>query len=684
MSQFLMDFFFLITFVVFILLFIRIKDRTFSKNKDSYYYALFGMFVLFLVAALRMADHQNMLTEIPVLNEAAYNELIQAIGIFAGLALMIAGISIWVPVRRKNEEDLKSRLRRYSVIPKIESEIYNAPSVNKLFDIAPALICNEFDFYSSAVFRMYHKSNQLVCTNCYCQDEEKRKSFSKMNLKMGRSAYTFAEIRDSLGADFYLTIDIQKTARAAIFFWFPEKRTLNTDDKIMLERITRAISNRINEQLLTGKLDYYERTARYLGKIKEIVGRRLDMENIVRELHTLFKAAFHNEYISLAVMDKSRGSYRRYTVGNDNRILLEDGARIPIKSTHIDKIIKTKRSYLFDDISTVDDENFDPLFSGCDQRSMISAPIINYGRVIGVLTIGHSRASRFMNSDLQRIEQMAQATAPAIEAEISRRTVFERDRYLAASVAFGKTLESCADIDSVMQAAAKVLSENIGTTMVRLTSVDESRSTLITRALKTIRPLSYINDDKVNLSDEITPRHKKVLNTNKLLLVNQNDPDSIMKHNEAQLLAFEGIRSVLIVPIMLNNFTFGMITLGEMRDWERFSYDSATIMFCQDIASKVGDSIKMYRLSQALRRSEDEAIAIKKNRINESEVLRQLQTPLSNIRGSIDMLRIKHIGGRALPRKLLDTMDNSTREITRLMTGGGKIVEEKENDLVEV
>ena len=106
--------------------------------------------------------------------------------------------------------------------------------------------------------------------------------------------------------------------------------------------------------------------------------------------------------MSLAIRDKYRGNYKRYTTGVDRRMLLEDGSHLPIKGTQLDIVVASRKSLLIDDITPFPESNADSLFVSCNQKCMMAVPIINYGRITGVLTLGHMQAGFFNRLDLKR------------------------------------------------------------------------------------------------------------------------------------------------------------------------------------------------------------------------------------------------------------------------------------------
>jgi hypothetical protein len=172
MSLFILDLFFAMVFVLIFIFLLRIKDRAFVNNRESLRYTMSGIFFLFLTSVFRLLEHQGLFAAIPFLSENIYRDLTEAIGIVTGIALMISGVSIWLPQKKKREKDNEKYVRRSTAVRHIESEILEVVDVNRLFTYVPELICKTFGFKCAALFRLNHKIQQFVCTNLYNPNPE--------------------------------------------------------------------------------------------------------------------------------------------------------------------------------------------------------------------------------------------------------------------------------------------------------------------------------------------------------------------------------------------------------------------------------------------------------------------------------------------------------------------------------
>jgi signal transduction histidine kinase len=165
----------------------------------------------------------------------------------------------------------------------------------------------------------------------------------------------------------------------------------------------------------------------------------------------------------------------------------------------------------------------------------------------------------------------------------------------------------------------------------------------------------------------MTPWHQMAIQENRPLLINQNDPETFMSDNEAGALVFEKMQSALIVPIVVNGITYGLITLGEMRNWDRFSYKPATITFCKEIAARIGDAVKIFSLSRVILNSKSGSRGDGSVKSFNADIRRELKSPLTNIRGSLDLLKLRGIGETDGAGKIIDTLEQSTNRMISLL-----------------
>jgi len=667
MTQFILDMFFTMVFVLLFIFLVRIKERTFIENRESYRYTTTGISVLFFVSLLRLLNHQGWFEAVPFLSESIYFDLSEAIGIITGIALMIAGVSIWLPVKRRTISQADNRAEKSQLVQEILFETIQTKEINNIFDRIPKLICQNFDFSGAAVYRLNHRKRHFLCTDLFDPDDSAKK-LDKLQFDTTNALTVLEDVNNVFGVTFPLLVEVKNNLQAVILFWREENIEVSADDRMALEKIERTLSFRIKTQYRRQKQIHIDDTLQYLRQMQTVTAMRKDIKSNLQNFHLLFNRALGAEYFSLAVLDRHRKNLRRYTIGMDRRVLLESGGCLPIENTQIESVLNERRSLLIQDISSGLTE-VDSLLASCGQRSLVALPIINYDRVIAVVTLGHPRVNYFKRRHQHRAEMMTAVMASAVEAEIGRRTVYERDRYFGAIAAFDSIIQNSTDMDMVLKAATDLLMENVGTTMVRISVLDKSRTDLHTRSLKSVRPFDDIKVEKTVISKEMTPWHMMAIEENRPLLINQNDPETVMNVNEAGALVFKNMQSALIVPIVVNGYTYGLITLGEMRNWDRFSYKPATMTFCREIATRIADAVKIFSFSRAILKERKENNPEYIYGPTEIDIRRELKSPLTNLKGSLDLLKLRGLGDTDEAGRIFNSLEESTNRMISVLNG---------------
>ena len=666
MSQLIMDLFFASIFILLLILLFKIRERAFTENRQSFQYVFYGIFGLGLVSIIQIAGHQNLFDTVPFLSEPIYRELIQTTGIVAGVAMLIAGASMWLPGKRTGQRNKTGQNELKVLIASIERALIHYRNVRRILPRAGSLLCRYLGFESYAIFKVRHRTNNLVCTDSYNLGEDETESLAGLSLKNEKISEKFTEIKKRYNFQYDLSFGIENSIKGAIFI--KGSRTVYDNDRICsaLDSIGQTISMKLTSEYTSLKETFYRDYWHYSRKLNNITARRKNLRSAMAEFYGVFKNAFGAEYLSLAIAYKTQKNIRRFTVGLNGNILMDGDDTPAINSSHLKHILKEKKNLLINNINSTC-ENVDILFAGCGQSSLLAVPVIREGDIIAVLTLGHTVPGHFKRRDLYLAEMLSYSLIPSVEPELSRRLIFERDKYLAAINTFDSLCGNTIELDTVLNEAAGLLIRNLKTTMVRISLLNRLRTEAETKAVMTLRPLRDFNSDRIILSGELTPWHNIVMNEARLLLINQDDPESRMSRSEMESAVFPGMRSALIVPVVVNGFVFGFITLGEMRGWDRYVYDAAAINFCKSIASKIAETFrteKLMRLIVRAPRAEDIKSA-EKDRL--SELRRRIKLPVTNLRGSLDLLKLSGIKYDDKSKKVLSGLEESAEQLTSLL-----------------
>lgn len=662
-SQFILDSLFTVIFVLLFGLLGRMREKIFSDNKASYNYARLGLATLALVSLIQSAHNQNIFKTIPFLSEPVYLELILVIGMVTGVTLMLAGISIWVPPRKTVRAEEANDKNRTAWLCRIIEETERYPDITQFIRKLPQMLCGRDGFKAAAIVRLNGRGNQII--GCEGMDENLKLRCEEVlgeNPKM--DAQTLIE---RLNPARVVELRTGKGVIGALILWDAEKGKGDEREEALLEVLGKRLVSGIELKRLRLQSQYDQESLEYLRQMRALVENRTELKNLIRGFYTLFNSAVGAEFFILSVPDKSAWDLRRYIAGINGNIL-QNGVTTTVRDRdYLEPLIRQRRSLVINDITKLPSEQVDILIASCGQKSIMAVPIVCNGRLTGIITLGHPQPGRFGFKEIERSEMLAAAMAPALEEEFLRMVSFDRDRFLNGIGSLCQVQESATDIDSFLAEAAPILFENVRTTMIRLSILNGKRDHLITKAIQTARPFPGIRNSKVALSQELIPWHYLVIRENRPLLINQQDGESRLDAAEAEGLAFREVQSAIIMPIAVNGLVYGIITMAEMRNWNRSPLDATALTFARAAAAVMAQGIKSTQLSRALLLPENEQDTGTPITSTTRDFFQELKTPLTRIQGSIDLLKLRGFEKTEDAQKILEAMEYSTNRLISLI-----------------
>ncbi len=669
MSKFVLDLFFASTFAVLLLILLRTRNKLFTENRSSFNYSVTGLLALFFVSIIQLSANQRLFGAVPFLSEPMYAEMVQIIGIISGITLLVAGASMWIPSRKKNKSADVEPNTAADIAWRIKLEVVRSKQPDFIFDELPVSIMQAFGFDGFAVLKYSSRSRKVYLAN----HSGIRPEYYDQIMKSIKSRKDQAEIFGCVcrlghpAAE--VPVRVQVRQAAGIYFWKTSIDKASESDQIALNRISEMVSSHFGAHFQKIKSEYYETSWRHYFQAVDILRGKGSLKGRMQLLSQLFHQAVGSEYFSLAVMLNGRENIRQYTCGLNGNTLL-DGHSNPIRqSAYFGQVIDSGAGIIVHDATKSELVSNESLIVECGQNSLIAIPLFSMGRTLGILTLGHKRAGYFNHRRLLRAEMLASALTPAVEKELGQAAVEGRERYLSALLTFDRDSENIQNVDQLLNRAAEIIEKSLSTTMVRIVTLGSDNISLSTKALHTVRPFDRGEVDSVNLSSKTTFWHHLAAHEQRPMLINQEDAETRMNKNEAGALVFDTVRSALIVPITINGLTFGLITLGEERNWQRYSYDAAAINFVREMAARLGMAVKLLKFSQAL--ITDRGVGrIAESTEGRKHLINRLKSPASTIRGSLDLLKRGEGLDADRSGRLMSMMDESTERIMALLNEG--------------
>jgi GAF domain-containing protein len=363
------------------------------------------------------------------------------------------------------------------------------------------------------------------------------------------------------------------------------------------------------------------------------------------------------DYVSLAATDRSGQNMKCISKGASGGVLLDKRTSIPTADTAVGKVVKSGEALIEEDLrspgASATDQNHvdDGLLKACGIRSSLTLPLWFKGSVCGALSLGHLRPGFYSPNDVKWLNPFSQQLALLIQ----QRRLLEKlkgEEHLSLLLSdWAHKLVHDQDIKAMLDKVASSLTQELPKSFVRISLLTRQRDHLATHALHQIREkgMNLRRMEKFPLRD--LPWHRLTLEAKRPMLVNQDDPESLMPNKEARLILDERIKSALLVPLIINGEAAGIISLGEMRNFERQPVTQRETTFVKHISSQLSLALKKGLLLRSNQRMKNELKEFQegKGKLDYtthpspfwSDLKFEVSNPLTMILGSAELLRLK-------------------------------------------
>ncbi len=165
---------------------------------------------------------------------------------------------------------------------------------------------------------------------------------------------------------------------------------------------------------------------------------------------------------------------------------------------------------------------------------------------------------------------------------------------LSASVAVSSELH----VDKILQILCEKIAASMKVTYCRIALLDKSGETMVVRAESTTREMNNWDEGVGNRIPLETARyHRQVVKDMKPLILRHDESlkngDS---HAEWEWALTSDTKSALLLPLVSKGEVLGVVTMGEMRRWERSPFTEKKIEFYQILMSQAAVAIENAQL----------------------------------------------------------------------------------------
>jgi GAF domain-containing protein/anti-sigma regulatory factor (Ser/Thr protein kinase) len=341
---------------------------------------------------------------------------------------------------------------------------------------------------------------------------------------------------------------------------------------------------------------------RHLQAISEAALAHLDFGELVDELLRRVTSILDTDTAAVLLLDEdARELVATAALGIEEEV--EQAVRVPLGAGFAGRVAAERRTVSVPNIDEY--QIYNPILREKGLRSLLGAPLLIQGRVIGVIHVGTLVPRAFTSDDAELLQAAADRVALAVdharlyEAEHSARMRAEE------AVEHLRRLESITEaalahlsLDDLLESLLERLRTMIGSDTVAVMLVDDNEHELVTRAavgldewLKERVSMTLGEGFSGRIASEARPA---------VLEDVQAEPDSITA------LKSSGIGALLGVPLVVGGRVTGVLTVGS---WQPRTFSDEEVSLLQLAADRMALAIEHARLFDLERSARAEAEA---------------------------------------------------------------------------
>ncbi len=659
MPQLYYDLLFCSIFVIILTILAGFRKTVFHKDRAAYHRIVIGLFFFTGFSLVQLAGHQGLFSGIAYLGDTAGRKLVEATGIVGGLIFILSGIGAWLPSLVRGREDRRKVNKRYFCLKMITDALDRGKDLNETYGLILNCLSSYLGIERCSAYKYSSRRDMLFLAGSAGFEPGQggqtdridiTQSELKAMLNRPRSTVTTKEMlpewSGSEKPNLVVPIVFENRVYGAYFCWTGDRFEIDDDFLDFMTVAGSLTGKHTHNHVIKVKHDYHHEQQTALTNLGEVCNQSSNVQEMIPGFFQTVRDLVEAEYLSVASLDNSGENMVRYTIGSSGRLLLEKGISRQTRGTDVFTVFEIGRPIIETEIRANDRSGEkDGLFLSCGMRSRLMCPVRSGKKVVGVLTLGQSQSGHFTRYHMNRIEGMTDLIAGVMQREQLNRSLEVKEENMLRLQLIQRQMLDGAATQSFFNDACEMLAKRMKCTVARISILDKNNNQMVSQACSTIRETGHELRENEPIPLSLLPWHRMTLDAQKLMLINQEDPESRMPPQESTSALVPNIKSAMLVPIMLNDEVGGIISIGESRNWNRRAFGATDLIFAKDMAAKCSLALRMKQLEVVADRSRDEVNRIALSYSDVTPELRtRMKSPLTSIIGAVELLRLKGTG----------------------------------------
>lgn len=665
-------------FLCALMLVARFKRQLSSESREGYRSISGGLVILTLMILSNVYSQMGIFDTLPFVSEPLFYQLIFWIGIITGLTFLISGVAHWLPSSHSYRRFDSTPVRRLEFIKKVAQLVGVERRLPVILSQTLQYMVEHFGFLKGAVYVYAQKRKTLIFisstgTGRIAETDIKRIVFEgDCDQKLDKndpafSASIIKEMPPSIPTP-GLALPLVVTGKLSGLFllWHDQKIAGNHNNNVDLKLAVDIIARKVELDKLCLAEAFQNRQQAWLQSFSKMVDSQQCIKDSLPQIAKWLKEKIPTELISMTIIYDGK-NLERLTVGTDGTLLAEKGLDLP-SDRFLEYLLKRNQPLVLKDVRYKTSVPIDKMIYNAGMRSLAAFLLVHGGTPAGCILIASPQANRFTPWEIELMENAIPLFENLAALEIYRARVSMREQRLERLVDFLSDCCRSAGLQELFQKATELLSQELKTSVVRISTYENGGTFLKSCALSVLRPIEGITPADGDMILSLMPNHEQVRGTGRLILINPQTIDRDIAEAEATQIATPDSKSALLVPVKVDEEVVAVISLAETRSWNRYQYSEIDILFASSIAKALSLTIQTAirgRAKTSVRLSQSRLFA---RHVNDSEVRSRIKSSLAGILGSVELIKSRQTSPDQDFERYLSIIDRSAQKISDYFT----------------
>lgn len=663
-------------FTFFLFSILKFKPGYFKYYPSSFKKISSGLFIFILVFVIKIAN--NFLSFGP----ESYLKASIWCGFVLGGGYVIWGFLHLFSTGVKSHSDFLHRMRQLVCVKAVSSIPRPAKSYEQILKEALNKLMDIMKYKMGVVFKPSFNSHEVVLVGYWGVPSErvrailslpKENSFYKEAV-MSREVVVYDEVNALPEYNSLFTEEDEINSFATVPLKFGDKilgviglydtnpKRFVYQEALFLSSLGKLLGVMVEQTLISERNKWRREYISVAEKVSRIFHTQKPIEKVIPKMAKLLRKVIDFDYLSLVRTDSSGENMHRISVGTSGNVLLSKECSLPTRGTAVLKTIESGKPLIQKEIEYGEyvEEN---LLKATGIRSRLILPLSRYG----ALTFGSLKTEQYLPKDAKWLSLIGSVLSNILLNYKMNEKIKKKDGLLLKFNEMTEEPLKEKETKKILSDIAGNITKQLPTSFCRISFIDKNKDSLNTLALERIRDQGIeLKEDKTHPLS-LLPWHRMVLETGKTMLINQEDPESLMPDEECEQIMSRDLRSGLLVPIIMDENPVGVLSIGEMRSWNRRPFKQDELAFVKGLTNQIP-----LLLERDFKTSSPDSNIRPKIEEGPNQLGFEINSSLAIIFGSLDLLRNK--------KKNLDV---ETSKYLELIEKGGQRIQKAFGDYLK-